>query len=165
MVSRRKGPLRAWRIGDGRHPVFDGKGARDRGGRWNSPGREAIYAAATYAGAMLEQLSYAGIGFLPKGQVWIEIQIPAIPIEVVESGDVPGWELEDKIASQEYGDKWLDENRTAVLLVPSVVSSGIEKNVVINPAHKDFPRITHSAPRKMEWHERFLVPPPAGRKK
>jgi len=33
---------------------------------------------------MLEQLTRAGIGLIPKGQMWIEINIPAIAIEVVE---------------------------------------------------------------------------------
>lgn len=159
MVSRRKGPLRAWRIADGRFPIFSGAGARDHGGRWNSPGTEVIYASASFSCAMLEQLARAGIGHLPKGQVWIEINAPAILIEVVEPEDNLGWDREDRLASQAYGDQWIREQRTAVLVVPSVAANGLEKNVIINPAHKDFGKITCTEPKSMEWNQRFLVPP------
>ena len=36
------------------------------GGRWNSPGRRVIYAAESYAGAMLEVLANSNIGRVPK---------------------------------------------------------------------------------------------------
>ena len=45
--------MRAFRIADRRHPIFDGTGAKLTGGRWNSPGRPVIYAAETFAGALL----------------------------------------------------------------------------------------------------------------
>jgi len=165
MVSQRKGPLRAWRIADGRFPIFSGAGARELGGRWNSPGIEVIYASASFSCAMLEQLARAGIGLIPKGQMWIEINIPAIAIEVVEPEDVPGWDREDRLASQAYGDQWLREQKTAVLMVPSAVANGLEKNVLINPAHKDFDKVTCTEPRGMEWHQRLPAAPSATRKK
>ena len=65
---RSGGELRAYRIADRRHKIFDGQGASLLGGRWNSPGRRVIYAAETYAGAMLEALVHANIGRLPKTQ-------------------------------------------------------------------------------------------------
>ena len=46
--------MRLYRIGDGRHPLWDGTGAALIGGRWNSPGRPLIYASLIYGGAMLE---------------------------------------------------------------------------------------------------------------
>jgi len=166
MVSRRKGPLSAWRIADGRYTIYSGVGARTQGGRWNTPGTDVIYASESFSCAMLEQLARAGIGRIPEGHKWIKIDIPAIPIEVVEPEDIPGWDQEDWLASQEYGDQWLKEQRTAVLMVPSVITNGLEKNVLINPAHRDFSKITHTHPKKMQWHQRFLVPPaPAERKK
>jgi RES domain-containing protein len=57
------------------------------------------------------------------------------------------------------GDPCLGERRTAVLVVPSVVANGLERNVMINPAHKDFAKIACTEPRSVEWHQRFLVPP------
>jgi RES domain-containing protein len=44
----------AYRIADARHAIFDPTGAMLHGGRWNSIGHRVIYAAATYAGALLE---------------------------------------------------------------------------------------------------------------
>ena len=124
--------------------MFSGAVARDLGGRWNGPGTEVIYASASFSCAMLEQPARAGIGHLPKGQVWIEINVPAILIEVAEPEDIPGWDQEDRLASQAYGDHWLKGQRSAVLVVPSVVANGLEKNVIINPAHKDFGKISCS---------------------
>ena len=60
-----------------RSPPQDLRWARrgDFGGRWNSPGRRVIYAAESYAGAMLEVLVNANIGRMPKHHGWIEILI------------------------------------------------------------------------------------------
>src|SRR6266436_2721595 len=67
MASRRSGPLRAFRIADMRHTIFDGSGAMIHGARWNSPGRRVIYAAETYAGALLEILVHAS-GRIPRSR-------------------------------------------------------------------------------------------------
>jgi hypothetical protein len=61
---------------DRRHEIFDGPGAATFVGRWNSPGRRIIYAAETYAGAMLEALVNSNIGRIPKQHAWIETLIP-----------------------------------------------------------------------------------------
>lgn len=68
MGSRRRGPLRIYRIADGRKPIFDGRGAALYGGRWNFPGRYVIYAAETYAGALIEKLVHTNIGRVPHHQ-------------------------------------------------------------------------------------------------
>jgi RES domain-containing protein len=79
MASQRSGRLsaswRAYRIADRRHNILDGQGAAMFGGRWNSPGRRVIYAAETFAGAMLEVLVNAKIGRMPTQYAWIEILI------------------------------------------------------------------------------------------
>jgi RES domain-containing protein len=56
MDCRPDQPLTAYRIADGRHPLFDGTGAALFGARWNSPGKPVIYAASTYSGALVEIL-------------------------------------------------------------------------------------------------------------
>ena len=60
------GPLRAYRIADRRHKIFDGQGAALLSGRWNSPGRRIIYEAETYTGALLEVLVHATSEKCPK---------------------------------------------------------------------------------------------------
>ena len=47
MVSPSEGVIRAYRIADRRHPIFDSMGAYLNGGRWNSVGRHVIYGAET----------------------------------------------------------------------------------------------------------------------
>jgi RES domain-containing protein len=148
--------MRAFRIADRRFPLLDGAGAARVGGRWNSPGRPAVYAAETYAGALLEILVHANLGRLPATQVAVEITIPGeVGVEVLEAKALPGWDAADLVASRAFGDRWLAEQRSAVLLVPSVVTQGRERNVVLNPLHADFRRITASRPEAVAWDERL----------
>ena len=92
-------PLTAYRIADGRRPIFDGTGALLVGGRWNSPGRSVIYAAASYAAAMLERLVHAGTGRIPKKQRVVVITIPArVSREEWSLERLPrGWDTRDGI--------------------------------------------------------------------
>src|ERR1035438_5688563 len=139
MASRRSGPLRAFRIADMRHTIFDGSGAMIHGARWNSPGRRVIYAAETYAGALLEILVHAS-GSVPKSQGYVEIEIPSgLSIEEITQDDLPQWDAPSFEATRAFGDLWYDERRTPVLIVPSVVTL-VEGNVLINQEHPDFPR-------------------------
>src|SRR5258708_38435261 len=99
MAFRRSGPLRCYRIADRRVPIFDGAGAAMHGARWNSPGRRGIYAAETYACALLEKLVHTNTGRVPTTQVYIEILVPEqAVIGVVTSGDLPGWGSEEQQA-------------------------------------------------------------------
>ncbi len=143
MASRRSGPRRAFRIADMRFPLFDGAGAQRFGARWNSPGRRVIYAAETYAGALLEVLVHAS-GRVPQTQGYITIDIPAAAeIEVVTPDEIPNWDASASASARNYGDRWHDERRTVALIVPSVVTR-FEGNILINPEHPDFPYITSS---------------------
>jgi len=159
MVSRRKGPLTAFRIADKRHPLFDGTGAALLGARWNSPGFRIIYGACSYAGAMLEKLAQSGrLGEIPKTHQSIRIIIPeSIEIEEISSEDVHGWNFPDLLESRHYGDTWLQEKRTAVLVVPAVIALE-EKNILINPEHPDFSLITTSEPQDVIWDARLFYP-------
>lgn len=156
MVSRPEVRLRAYRIADRRREIFDGQGSATFGGRWNSPGRRLIYASETFAGAMLEVLAHANIGRLPKTHVWIEILIPVgVTIEEVRPSDVPRWYASDQRASRAFGDAWYDEARTAVLIVPSVVTR-VERNIAINQDHPQFSRIWATAPQSVIWDQRLF---------
>lgn len=155
MASRPDLPLRAFRIADKRHPVFDGSGAFHHGARWNSPGKRIIYAAETYAGALLEILARTRVGAVPRTHVYAEIPLIAdVSIEIASG--VPEWDSPDMIASRRFGDQWFDEKRSLVLLVPSLVTSGIERNVMINQEHPDFTRIHAAGPRPVQWDARLF---------
>lgn len=161
MASRRSrhsniAAWRAYRIADRRHDIFDGEGAAIFGGRWNSPGRRVIYAAETYAGAMLEVLVNANIGRMPKHHAWIEVLIGQdVSVEEVDARKVRRWDASDQRASRIFGDRWYDEQRSTVLIVPSTAAR-VERNVVISQAHPGFAKLRASKPKPVVWDERLF---------
>ena len=158
MAFLRSGPLRAFRIADMRHPIFDGSGAMIHGARWNSPGRRVIYAAETYSGALLEILVHAS-GSVPRRQGYVEIGIPSgLSIEEITPDDLPRWDAPSFEATQAFGDRWYDERRTPVLIVPSVVTR-VERNVLINQEHPEFPLIRASQAVPVRWDSRLWTSP------
>jgi RES domain-containing protein len=147
----------AYRIADARHPVFDATGATLHGGRWNSSGSRVIYAAETYAGALLEVLVHSNLSRPPKNHRVVRIEIPAtLPIETVAQAAVPGWDAEDAVASRAFGDEWFRSRRTAVLRVPSVITQGREHNLVLNSDHPDFQFVHAGTPEIIEWDARLF---------
>ncbi len=156
MASRRNGPLEVFRIADRRHKIFDGQGAVLNGTRWNSPGRRIVYAAETYAGAMLEILARANIGRPPRTHSWIKILIGGnVKIEEANALEVPGWDALDLRASRVFGDRWYDEARSAVLIVPSIVARP-QRNIAINQDHPDFIKIRATLPKPVIWDQRLF---------
>jgi RES domain-containing protein len=157
MACRSRGPLRAFRLADSRHPLFDGAGAYFKGGRWNSPGKRVIYAAETYAGALLEALVHLNFDEVPDSYSWVEILIPeGKEVEELVSQDIPTWNTDDLTQTRAYGDLWFEQKRTAVLLVPSVVTAGVERNILINQDHLDFGGLRASEVREVVWDERLF---------
>jgi RES domain-containing protein len=124
------------------------------GARWNSPGRRVVYAAETYASALLEVLVHAS-GDVPQNQGYVEIEIPAgLAIEEITPEDVPGWDSRSFETARAFGDRWYDDRRTPVLIVPSVVTL-VERNILMNQEHPDFPRIRASEALQVHWDARL----------
>lgn len=152
--------MRIFRIADRRHPVWSGTGAMLVGGRFNSAGRPVIYGALTFAGAMLEVLVHARIGKVPKTHVWIEARVPDdVPVEKQTAQTLPkGWDGPSPEIAREFGNRWLEECRSAILIVPSVIARA-ESNALVNPAHPAAATIVLSEPQPVVWDERlFLLP-------
>lgn len=158
-ASHQTQPWQAWRIADGRFDPYSPVGASLVGGRWNSPGLGVIYASRSYAGAMLECLAHAGIGRVPRRHVAVEITIAeAVAVERHDASGLPaGWEHADLRVARDFGDAWIRERRTAVLVVPSVVARR-EGNVLINPQHPDFKDIVAGIPEPVVWDARLFTP-------
>jgi RES domain-containing protein len=147
----------AYRIAPGKHSIFDPTGASLWGGRWNSPGRRVIYAAETYSAAMLETLVHLSHPSPPPGFQFVRIEVPdRVSVEKVDAGALPGWGGRNMKISRSFGDQWFDERRSAILLVPSVVTLGPERNVVINVEHPDFKAIKADLPRPVQWDARLF---------
>jgi len=147
----------AWRVCKALYDPFDTTGALVTGGRWNSTGRGVIYAADSYAGALLEILAHSlRPRTLPGRHHAVRIEIPDTSVEVLDEAALPGWHLRESAAARDYGDHWLAERRSLALSVPALPSRPVGRVIVINPAHDDAPRIDRGAPFDVPWDERLF---------
>jgi RES domain-containing protein len=96
-------------------------------------------------------------GQIPRSQAFIEITIPAaLAVERIDLRQVRDWDSPASLSARAFGDRWYDERRTPVLIVPSVVTR-VENNVLINQEHPDFSRIGAEAPLPVRWDERLWL--------
>ena len=117
---------------------LSGKGAELAGGRWNLKGLPAIYTSSTLALAMFEILVHTDKDLPPVDMYFSELEIP------------------DKLIIDDYfnevsfehalniGSNWIKEDESLAIKVPSVLmpkNYTRDFNVIINPRHKDFPKI------------------------
>ena len=139
------------------HAKLDGEGARLAGGRWNSPGRPAVYASSRLSLAALELLVHTDVPLVPPDLVAFEIEIPdALDVESVALTDLPkDWRQPWHLACRAIGDTWLAEERTAVLRVPSAVVPE-EPNYIINPRHRAAKGIQVVGRRRFAFDARLL---------
>jgi RES domain-containing protein len=115
-----------------------------------------VYAAATLSLAMLELLVRLPLGEAPVDLVRIRIAFPDdMPVEEIGPDDLLDWNATDRVASRRFGDAWLAERRTCVLRVPAIAVPD-ERNVLINPLHRSFGRVSADAPRLITWDRRLF---------
>ena len=135
--------LRLWRIVTGSHPVWSGEGARLYGQQWNPAGLPAIYAGTSFAVCLIELLVHANRKSPPSGARFVEAQVPDdVSRETFNPASSPGWDdPRDTSIAQSFGRDWIETRRSALLIVPSVVTAGRDVNVVANPDHADAARI------------------------
>jgi len=148
----------AYRIGGRVHALLDGAGAfASDDSRWNSRGRYVIYAAEHYATAILEKAAQSSALRLPRTLVYIRIELPADSrVEEISPASLPGWDADDQAASQAFGDRWYDEQRSLALVVPSLAAPGLERNVLINQRHPSFARVKATRAAALVCHPRLL---------
>lgn len=114
--------------------------ASKRAARWNANDIETIYTSANRSLACLENVVHRGK--LGLNQVFnvMTIQIDDhIKKEEILLSDLPDdWKEFDQMPiTQALGGKWISENKTAILEVPSSIIDE-EVNYLINPKHLDF---------------------------
>lgn len=138
----------AWRVVKKKYQdgAFSGEGARQYGGRWNTPGKSVVYVAETLSGALLEIMVHSNRQLLAH-YVFYRLEFPKRLISTVEVAGLPkNWRTAPAPpALAKIGDKWLASQQTAVLSVPNAVVP-MEVNYLINPLHKDFPSIDIEGP-------------------
>lgn len=137
---------------------LSGKGAAIKGARWNSIGIELIYTAKNRSLAMAEVAVHFTLATLPEDYMMITIDTPDdIDNKFIEEVDLPtGWrDFPHPISTQRIGDAFVAENKYCVLIIPSVVTQG-DFNVLINPHHKDFKKITIIKIEKFPFDKRIF---------
>lgn len=146
-----------WRLVRPRYsPGLDGEGARLSGGRWNSAGRPAVYAASTLSLAVLEAFVHLPSaqrvpGALPSMRM-ICLSLPSTAVLTVEDDLGPG----DMARTRAFGDRWIEEQRSLALEVPSVVVP-VDCNVVLNPRHPDMKKIAIVSDRDFRFDPRLAA--------
>jgi RES domain-containing protein len=148
---------RAYRIVKRRHvkQAFTGEGAKLAGGRWNSPGKRAVYLSSTLSLAAMETFVHLGDDAARIQYVYFEITIPDSVAIVSLAIRSRGWRQEPpSLASQHAGDRWLLTNRAALLEVPSAIIP-TENNLVLNPAHADARKLRIGTPRPFQFDPRL----------
>jgi RES domain-containing protein len=145
--------VKLYRIAALKYAIFDATGAALYGGRWNSEGVPVIYTSTNLALARLEKLvQLDDLELIPEGLGQVEIDVPnTASIERFAKKTVP-----KRIAvSRRFGDVWVKEKRSLVLLVPSIASDG-DWNALINPAHQEFKLLRISRAKKVVWDLRLF---------
>lgn len=155
--------MKLWRIAaeTRQYPATDlsGKGAALSPGRWNSEAEAVVYSASTIALAVLETAAHINDAGLPLDRYLVEIDVPAAVwrarITFAAQKLPPQWDaIPAGMASAAIGSAWLADQKSALLLVPSVIVPE-ECAALINPAHPQAASITARAVRKFEYNRLF----------
>lgn len=134
-------------------------GAARTGGRWNSKGKAVVYTSRSVSLAYLETLAHSGKQ-VPRNLFLVCVSVPddvwEAAIWVAERELPRAWRAEPPgISSARLGDAWLDTVNSALLCLPSViVPEG--SNVLLNPMHVDFEKITAKVERQLLYDPRLL---------
>ena len=149
----------AWRIvvQSEASTAFSGEGARRYGGRWNSRNIRVIYASEHQSTAALEVFVH-NKPFNPNEKYkafrleWHDSLTERFPPEKLPTN----WRIfPAPLEIKEIGDHWVQERRSAVLALPSVISPA-DTNFLLNPEHRDFKRIRVAPPIDFEFDSRLL---------
>ena len=131
----------------------------DIGAGWGTPIRASAAGVVSFAGRHGGHGNYVrlehgmglgtGYGHMSSISVWPGSRVRAgaelVAVERHDESALPaGWDHSDLRLARAFGDAWIRERRTAVMVVPSVVARR-EGNVLINPQHPDFSDIVASA--------------------
>lgn len=150
--------MKLYRLEDASRPTveqaFAGLGGVYASGRWHTQGRRIVYASASLALASLEKLVHAHSLRALTQLNYFEITLPDPLIE--QAREYPAdWNCDPvTAASQMYGDRWLAEQRSPALLVPSAIIP-VEYNCLLNPSHPAFDTRWIGGPMPFDYDPRI----------
>lgn len=136
---------------------LSGNGARLFGGRWNSEGMYALYAASSRSLALLETLAHTPAKMLQqKIYMLVTLSVPdnLLPQEINVKKLSAGWDAPDiRPFTKKTGDNFLLSKKNLLLSVPSVLMPE-ENNFVLNPLHMDMKKIKIVSGRRIYFDKR-----------
>jgi RES domain-containing protein len=137
--------------------AFSGEGARLYAGRWNHAGIPMVYTSTSLALAALELFVHLDPSQAPDDLVSIAATLlPNMKTETADLTALPAdWRRIDHPAPRDLGTAWAKSKRSLAFRVPSAVIAD-EWNVLLNPAHAAFARITVSDPRSFRYDHRMF---------
>ncbi len=152
--------MRVWRICKARHraTAYTGEGSRRYGGRWHHRGMEVVYTSDHIALAALEALVHMAPEDARMPYVKIPAEIPdGLPLDTVPVDALPpDWRsYPAPLVLRDLTVPWY-RGRTAVGLAIPSAQIPEEFNVLLNPLHPDFQRITIGAPTPFVFDTRLL---------
>ena len=121
--------------------MSQGLGSTFFDGRWhNKSGRQIVYAGSSRALCQLEKRVHTS-GVAVKNQILMRLDLPddAELQDVVALGLAKDW-VSEVALTRGVGDDWLRRGSSLGLWVPSIVEP-LERNMLINPMHHQYPRI------------------------
>ncbi len=151
--------VEAWRITKAAYldEAFSGRGARLRGGRFNSEGIPMVYTAGSLSLAVLEVLANLPSNRHLRLHRVIPVCFKEDLMEVLALEELPeDWRVSPippKV--QALGDRWAASERSLVLRVPSAVVPA-EPNYLINPLHAALSQMEIGEARTLDIDPRLL---------
>lgn len=136
---------------------ISGNGAAIYGGRWNSVGQRMLYTSQYISLSILESLVHFDKHYVPINFYLLFISIPD-PIELKEISNSKikiDWQNHFDY-TQWMGDQFLNNNQSVGLKVPSVVVPE-ECNILLNPQHVDFDKISIIKSEPLHLDNRLLI--------
>jgi RES domain-containing protein len=107
---------------------------------------------------MAEVAVHLTLATLPEDYMMLTIDIPdEIEVKQLSEADLPAdWqEFPHPVSTQDIGRDFVAQNEYCVLIIPSVVTPG-DYNVLINPNHIDFSKITITSIDKFPFDKRIF---------
>ena len=137
--------------------AMSGEGGLHASARWHTRGRRIIYTATSTPLAILEIAVNLRQAKIIPDYVIVEVDIPDESIVALPDEKLPkGWDATDSdpIISRAIGDKWLAGTVSLALQVPSVVVPN-QYNILINPLHPEFDRVSFTDPAPFPFDARI----------
>ncbi len=133
-----------------------GTGAAMYGGRWNKKGTPVLYTGESKEIALLETIVHTPPMLVPKLDI-VTLEIPDESILELEIDKLPSnWKTyPSPTILAEIGEKWINENKTIALKVPSCIIE-TAYNIVLNCRHKDYQKVKLIDRRRFKFDFRLI---------